>query len=153
MYNDILDAITRRLNELFGDGCEIYTDPVKQGLRAPCFFVQFLEPTEKPMIGQRYFRETAVAIQYFPQEMPQTLREMNRVAEILMDGMEYIALADGSLLRGTGRSALPDPEERVLTFMVSYNMFIVKQTERETAMETIDVNETINEKKGKVEEC
>ena len=105
------------------------------------------------MIGQRYFRETAVAIQYFPQEMPQTLREMNRVAEILMDGMEYIALADGSLLRGTGRSALPDPEERVLTFMVSYNMFIVKQKERETAMETIDVNETINEKKGKVEEC
>ena len=30
MYNDILDAITRRLDELFG-GCEIYTDPVKQG--------------------------------------------------------------------------------------------------------------------------
>ena len=51
MYNDILDAVTRRLNELFGDDYEIYTDPVKQGLTEPCFFVQILEPTEKPMIG------------------------------------------------------------------------------------------------------
>lgn len=151
MYNDILDAITRRLDELFG-GCEIYTDPVKQGLKEPCFFVQFLEPTEKPMIGPRYFRETGIAIQYLPKETSQTMREMNRVAELLMDGMEYITLADGSLLRGTGRSARPDLEERVLTFIVSYNMFVVKQKEREAAMEAIDVNETM-EKKGKVETC
>lgn len=152
MYNDILDAITRRLDELFGDGCEIYTDPVRQGLKEPCFFVQFLEPTEKQVIGPRYFRETAVAIQYFPEKMPQTLREMNRVAEILMDGMEYITLADGSLLRGTGRSARPDLEERVLTFVVSYNTFIVKQKKQEAVMEAINVNETMK-KKGKVETC
>ena len=42
MYNDILDAVTRKLNELFGDDYEIYTDPVKQGLTEPCFFVQIL---------------------------------------------------------------------------------------------------------------
>lgn len=38
MYNDILDAVTRRLNELFGDDYEIYTDPVKQGIDGTLFF-------------------------------------------------------------------------------------------------------------------
>ena len=33
MLNDIMDAVTRRLNELFGDGYEIYTDAVEQGLK------------------------------------------------------------------------------------------------------------------------
>lgn len=139
MYNDILDAITRRLNELFGDGCEIYTDPVKQGLKEPCFFVQFLEPTEKPMIGQRYFRETGIVIQYLPGEPAQLLREMNRATELLMDGMEYITLADGSLLRGTGKSARPDLEDGVLTFFVSYNLYIIKAKQETDTMETIEI--------------
>lgn len=37
MLNDIMDAVTRRLNELFGDGYEIYTDAVGQGLRSLVF--------------------------------------------------------------------------------------------------------------------
>ena len=117
MYNDILDAVTRRLNELFGDDYEIYTDPVKQGLTEPCFFVQILEPTEKPMIGCRYYRETGFVIQYLPKETPQTLREMNRAAELLM----------------------PDLDERLLTFLVSYGMFVVKSRQEETTMETIEI--------------
>ena len=139
MYNDILDAGTRKLNELFGDDYEIYTDPVKQGLTEPCFFVQILEPTEKPMIGCRYYRETGFIIQYLPKETPQTLREMNRAAELLMDGMEYITLADGSQLRGTGRSIRPDLDERLLTFLVSYGMFVVKARQEETTMESIEI--------------
>lgn len=139
MYNDILDAITRRLNELFGDGCEIYTDPVKQGLKEPCFFVQFLEPTEKPMMGQRYFRETGIVIQYLPGEPAQLLRGMNWATEILMDGMEYITLADGSRLRGTGRSARPNLEDGVLTFFVSYNLYIIKTKQEADTMETIEI--------------
>ncbi len=139
MYNDILDAITRRLNELFGDGYEIYTDPVRQGIKEPCFFVQLLEPTEKPMVGQRYFRETGIAIQYLPGETTEILREMNRATELLMDGMEYITLADGSLLRGTARSARPDLEDGVLTFFVSYNLYIIKDKKKEDTMETIEI--------------
>lgn len=139
MYNDILDAITRRLNELFGDDYEIYTDPVMQGLKEPCFFVQLLEPTEKPMVGQRYFRETNFVIQYLPGEPAETLREMNQAAEILMDGLEYITLADGSLLRGTDRSARPDLEDGILTFFVSYNLYIIKDKKEEDTMETIEI--------------
>lgn len=139
MLNDILDAVTRRLDALFGEGYEIYTDEVKQGLKEPCFFVQFLEPSEKRVIGQRYYRQTDVCIQYFPGNAKKIMRELNRVSDILLSGMEYITLEDDSLLRGTGLSVRPDMEQRVLTFLVSYNMFVIKPKEREDTMEDIVV--------------
>jgi hypothetical protein len=135
MLNDIMDAVTRRLNELFGDGYEIYTDAVEQGLKEPCFFVQFLEPSEKPMIGQRYYRQTDMCIQYMAGDIPQLSRELNRAAEILMDGMEYITRSDGSLLRGTGRSVRLDMEGKVLSFFVSFNMFVLKMKPEREPME------------------
>lgn len=141
MLNDIMDAVTQRLDELFGDGYEIYTDPVEQGFKEPCFFVQFLEPSEKPMIGQRYFRETAMCIQYHPGDIPQPSREMNRVADILMDGMEYITLGDGSLQRGTGRSYRT--VEGVLTFFVSYNRFIYKNRPGEEPMDGMEIQTSL----------
>ena len=138
MLNDIMDAVTRRLNELFGDGYEIYTDAVGQGLTEPCFFVRFLEPSEKPMVGRRYYRETAMCIQHLPGDTVQPSRELNRVADILMDGLEYITLGDGSLLRGHGRSHRT--EDGVLTFFVSYNMFIMKPEPQEEPMEGLEAS-------------
>lgn len=137
MLNDIMDAVTRRLDELFGEGHTIYTDAVEQDLKEPCFFVQFLEPSEKPMIGQRYFRQADMCVQYFHSDTPQPSRELNQVADILMNGMEYITLASGDLLRGTGRSHRV--EDGVLSFFVSYNMFVVKKQAKEEPMETIKI--------------
>lgn len=138
MLNDIMDAVTRHLDELFGDGYEIYTDAVEQGLNEPCFFVQFLEPSEKPMIGQRYYRQSAMCIQYMPGDISQPSREINRVADILTDGMEYITMEDGSRLRGTGRSHRT--EDGLLSFFVSYNMFVVKKQTQEEPMEGLCTN-------------
>lgn len=140
MLNDIMDAVTRRLDELFGDGYTIYTDRVEQGLEEPCFFVQFLEPSEKPMIGRRYYRQTEMCIQYMPEDTQQSSRELNRVSDILMNGMEYITLTDGNLLRGTGMKVRMDMDEDVLTFLVSYNMYVVKKKQEEETMDDVKVN-------------
>lgn len=137
MYNEIMDAVTRRLYEVFGDGCEIYTDAVEQGLKEPCFFVRFLEPSEKPMIGRRYYRQTDMLIQYLPGKPEQLRRELNQVSEALMDGMEYITLANGSLVRGTGRSYRT--EDGILNFFVSYNLFILKEQSAEEPMKTMEI--------------
>ena len=139
MYNDILDAVVGRLRELFGDEYGICTEPAEQGTNGPCFFVQLQESTEKPMIGPRYFRKTEILIRYQPEETPGIVREMNRAAEVLMNGMESVALADDSRLRGTGRSALPDLERMQLIFRVSYNLFVIKTRQEETTMETIEI--------------
>lgn len=137
MVNDIMDAVTRRLGGLFGDGAAIYTDPVGQGLVEPCFFVSVLEPSRKPVLGRRSFQETGFCIQYIPEESnPQKSRELNQVADSLFDGMEYITLTDGDMLRGTGRSFRI--EDGALNFFVSYNMFLMALAEPVDAMEELE---------------
>lgn len=139
MLNEIMDAVTNRLYDWFGDGYEIYTDPVTQGLKEPCFFVRFLEPNETPRIGQRYLRQAGMAVQYLPGERPEILREMNRAADLLLDGMEYVTMADGSLMRSTDRSIRMDQEAGSLTFLVSFHQFVLKTRPEEETMETIEI--------------
>nr|DAL80220.1 MAG TPA: tail completion protein [Caudoviricetes sp.] len=136
MYNDIMDAVTRKLDALFPE-ITVYTSGVEQGLIEPCFFVGFLEPSEKPLLGHRYFRSTGMSIQYLPGEVEQPARELNRVLEILMDSMEYLSLASGSLMRGSQRSG--EPRDGVLTFFVNYNRFGMRTGKMEDSMENIKV--------------
>ncbi len=134
--NEIMDAVTRRLDELFDGGYAVYTDAVEQGIEYPCFFVQLLEPSRKPLLGGRSFQETGLCVQYIPaEETDGKSRELNRVAEILFDGMEYIALSDGSRVRGTGRSCRP--EDGVLNFFVSYNLLLTVPSEPKESMKEI----------------
>lgn len=119
MQNEIMDAVTRKLSELFGDRYTIYTDSVEQSLSGPCFFVRFLEPSEKPLLGRRYMRTYDMSVQYFP-ENPEPSRELNDVTERLMDGLEYITLRDGAMRRGRDRSGKVSDE--VLTFFVTYDV-------------------------------
>lgn len=139
MYNEILDAVLNRLNVLFGPEAIIYTDTVEPGIEAPCFTVQFLDSSEKPMMGSRYYRKTDILIQYRPGQKTALLRELNRVTEILMDGMEYITLADQKGLRGTELSAKPDINEKRLDFKVSYHTFISKAYSEEETMQTMEI--------------
>lgn len=140
MLNDIMDAVTGKLDELFPE-CTIYTDEVEQDLQEPCFFVSFLEPSETPMLGQRYFRSTGVGIIYLPKGSGAVSRELARVSDRLMDGMEYIRMPDDSLLRGTHMKG--NVSDGVLNFFVNYNMFVIKEKEQEEAMEILDVKGVI----------
>jgi hypothetical protein len=136
MYNDIMDAVTRKLDSLFPE-TTVYTSKVDQGLTEPCFFVGFLEPSEKSLLGQRYFRSTGMYIQYMPGEMEQPAKELNRVLDVLMESMEYISLADGSLMRGTKRNG--EPKDGVLNFFVNYDRFGLRTGKTEDPMENIIV--------------
>lgn len=139
MYNDILDAVTRKLAELFPE-CTIYIDSVEQGLKEPCFFVGFLEPAEKQMIGPRYFRKAGIYIQYLPQRTDQPSREVYTVAEVLNDQMDYISLSNGDLMHGTNLKWKVSPEDTVLNFFVDYNHFAIKKAgQMEESMENVEI--------------
>lgn len=140
MYNEIMDAVTKQLSVLFPPeaGYTIYTDAVEQGLSEPCFFVQFLEPSEKPMIGPRYYRKNAMCIQYLPGDIAKPSRELNRVLDTLMDQMCRIELKNGRKINGTDRSGRID--DGVLTFLVQYNTFDTREIIQEDAMSEIEVN-------------
>lgn len=142
MINAITDAVIRQVRGLFGDGCQIYVGGETQVPETPCFLVQMSKLSRKPVMGRRTYQEAEFCIRYIPAEgAAEKGREINRVAGILLDGMEYVTLEDGSLLRGTGMRAEPDTGlPLALSFLVSYNMFIMKTKEEEEAMEHVKVN-------------
>lgn len=141
IVNEILYAVTRRLNELYPE-YPIYTDSVEQGLEEPCFFVNILEPSRKTMLGGRSYQQNGFCIQYFPEDLPQRSEELNAVADCLMDEMEFITLQDGSHLRGSGRSYRV--ADGVLSFFVSYNLFLIRKEEKEDTMKEIEVHAEVS---------
>lgn len=147
MYQDILDAVTRKLGELFPQ-CTIYTNPVEQGLEEPCFFVGFLEPSEKPMMGRRHYRKAGIYIQYLPQNPDQPSREIYDTADRLMDHMEFISLSNGDMLHGTNMNWKIALESSVLSFFVDYNHFVMKQAGQEAdSMEAVGIQTQVKEER------
>ena len=45
MINEIIYAISRALNEEFGESHEIYMEEISQDLKEPCFLINTLEPS------------------------------------------------------------------------------------------------------------
>ena len=140
MVNDLIDAISVKLNQVFGDGVRIYSESVKQGLKEPCFFIAVLNPTQSPIIGVRYFRAHPFDIHYFPSKDGGN-QEIQDVASKLFDALEYITLLDGDLVRGTEMHY--EKVDDVLHFFVKYNMFVYKQVEKADPMETLTVNNNV----------
>lgn len=131
MVNDLIDGISIKLHEL-DSNATIYDEDIQQGHKEPCFFILSLMPMNTNKQGLRAYREYPFDIHYFPVG---GRREMQRMAEQLFLGLEFIRLVDGSLLRATRmRYEIVDG---VLHFFVNYNFYIKKPSEPQTAMETL----------------
>jgi hypothetical protein len=135
MLNALVDAVTEAIYEEFGDGYDIHTDIVEQGLTEPCFSVRILKPTTNQFLGRRYFNTNLVAVQYFPQTYGDNA-EINDVTERLLECLEYVSVS-GVLTRGT--DAEPHVEDGVLTVTLDYDYFVIRQGEEEDPFETITV--------------
>jgi hypothetical protein len=139
MVNEILTGISVKLNQVFGDGFEIYGDTqVQQGLKEPCFFIAVLNPSQTKLLGQRYFREHPIDVHYFPEQSGNNI-ELHNVASELFEALEYITLLNGDLVHGTSMDY--EIVDDVLHFRVNYNMFLRKDVELDPMEEiTVDAN-------------
>lgn len=136
MINSIIDGISVKLNQIFGDGVQINSEEVKQGLEEPAFIIQSVGINQESLrAGRRYSRRHPFDIVYIP-EAPDSNLEMLDVAAKLLDQMEDIELLDGSILHGTGLSA--KIQDGVLHFQVNYNSIMQRVVEEEEKMETVD---------------
>jgi len=127
MVSKIIDGIAEALYEEFGDGCEIYTETVKQGLNEPCFIVRCLAPSSRIYRGKRYQCQNQFALNYFPATADKNA-ELGSVTVRLYDRLELI-VADGELLRGTGMSS--QIVDDVLHFFVDYDFFSYRREDTE----------------------
>jgi hypothetical protein len=138
MLNEIIDGISLKLNQVFGDGYEVYGDTnIVQGLKEPCFFIALLNPTQTQIVGARYFRTNPFMIQYFAKNSEDNI-ELHNVASELFDALEYIHLLDGDSLRGTSMSY--NIVDGVLNFEVNYNVFLTKAREEADKMEVLETD-------------
>lgn len=140
MVNDLIDAISIKLNQVFGDGKRIYSESVKQGLQEPCFFIAILNPLQTKMIGNRYFRQHPFDIHYFP-AVPDSKNELQGMASDLFDALEYVTLTNGDLVHGTEMHY--EVVDGVLHFFVDYNMYVSKVEVPADNMETLTVNNDV----------
>lgn len=127
MIEGIITAISRQLNVYFPEEM-VTAEQIEQGLAEESgFFIDILEPRRVPLVGQRWQQETLFDIQYFA--FGAKNQRLYAMAEELFSALEYITLADGSLLRGTAmRFALQDG---VLHFFVTYTVFLYHREEKE----------------------
>ena len=137
MIDLIMDGISTKLHDVFGDGCEIYGDTdVVQGLKEPCFFIAVLNPSQTPRLGKRCQRRHPFNVQYFPATAGDNT-ELQAVASECFDALEYIILPNGEMLRGSQMSY--EIVDGVLHFRVNYDVFLNKPTKQDN-METISVD-------------
>ena len=142
MINSVIYGISAALDAEFGSSCRVYMEEVKQDLEEPCFIIFCINPSRKPFVGKRYFRQNMFCIQYFP-ETEKVRQECNEVMERLYDCLEYIFLpGDEKPIRGTQMNG--EIIDNVLNFFVNYNFFTYK-TEQEEGMETMIIK---NDAKG-----
>lgn len=127
MVQKLIEGAARGLVKAFGEGTAIYTEPVRQNLVRPSFFIQGGDLSEKRVVGNRYLRKTPLSVTYFPREEKIPCKrnaEMTKVAEALFGVMEALELEDGSVMRGTGMRAQNAGE--VLQFFAQYSSIVRK---------------------------
>ena len=131
MINDIIKGVAKAIRNEFGD-LRIYTEELKQGLKEPCFFISPLNPQIKQVMGKRYIISCQVMVQYITEGGK---AECNEVAMRLFEVLELITVS-GDLARGKNMSY--EVSNGVLSFSVSYDIFVYKTEEAKDYIESIE---------------
>lgn len=138
IVNEIVEGVSRRLNETFGDGYRIYQNDVRQGLLEPCFFLAVLAPSQQPYLGRRRKVTVPLDVHFFPEDEGDN-RELTRVGDLLFSALEFISTTDGvDLFRGWQMHY--EIQDGVLHFFVTYAVILNEIREEET-MEILSLKE------------
>ena len=125
MIKKILDAIAEALFQKFGSNYEIYTEKVEQGLDGNCFTIRCLNPMLKCDLKQRFKENLLFSVQYFPTSTTDNtiIQECTEVLEKLFDTLPDIKV-DGKVIHADQLQG--QITDDVLTFTVTYNLFVLK---------------------------
>ena len=131
MINDILKGVAEAVNNEFGDEYGIYTSTTEQGLTEPCFFISVLNPEIKQVLGNRYFLNSPVSVQFLSKNNNDFI---NDIGSRIFNCLELITVS-GDLTRGTSMSY--SINDGILTFNVSYGFYFFKNKQTEEVMENM----------------
>lgn len=122
MVDLIINGIANKLYELFE--YKIHKDSIKQGLKPPCFLINFVTNSRIQELHNRELRRNTFIINYYPKTKDN--KELYDVSEQLMQGMTMISVKGFGRLHGTDISS--EIVDGVLRFQVNYNIGLRKNT-------------------------
>lgn len=137
--NDVLDAISVKINEIFGNKYTIYSNEIKQGFQTPCFYIKVLPESRTKKLGPRYQMNTSFVIHTFLDEP--TVEELNDIGHQLYQ-LEEININDNVVI-GTGmRTEIVD---NVLEFFIDYNFFVFTESIQTEVMVDFVITEEVKD--------
>ena len=134
MINDIMNALTVKLNETFG--VKIYINQVPQNFEEPCFFVHVISTDKTQIVDLRYKAVTVFGINYIADENKKNSREIYDVIEKLNNITNLITLENGDILRGMERKT--EIQDGNMHSFIQFSYFINGKRENEK-MESLSV--------------
>ncbi|KOY81286.1 hypothetical protein I6G82_02655 [Lysinibacillus macroides] len=96
---DIIIAISRKLEAAFGADYKKYIDQVPQNFETPSFFIQFLNLEHIQQIGKRWKVTPLFNVQYFPQA---GASESANMSLKIQQALKTIELLNGSIMLARG---------------------------------------------------
>lgn len=142
MLNDIITGISKKLYAVFGEDYAVYVENVEQYLQKPCFCITHVSTNRQRISKQRYLSRNLFDILFFASEN-EPKKQMNDVADTMLDELEYIDVQTNDLLHGTEmRHEIIDD---VLHFFVNYNLVLLKTESTGNKMEQKTINIGVKE--------
>lgn len=144
----VSEGIAKAIASEFTDkSIEIYTEEIKQGLKAPAFFIQCLDQQQTMLLSSssRFNRVHDFCVQYFPESETAFQEECADAAERLEMALHLItATDDDQPILGTDMHF--SVTGGVLSFFVTYE-FHVRNTDStsEEVMETMTESQDVQE--------
>lgn len=130
--NDIITAISIKLNQAFGDEYKIYDDEIPQGFKTPAFLILFLNLENIRQIGKRWRINTLFNIQYFPKN---GRTEASNMSLKVQQALKEITLLNGAVMLGTnGNAEIVDGNAHNF---INFN-FYLQEVEVKTFMESLE---------------
>lgn len=123
--NDIIKAISIKLDQVFGEEYRIYDDEIPQGFKTPAFLILFLNLEHIQQIGKRWRVNTLFNIQYFPKY---GRTEASNMSLKVQQALKEITLLNGSVMLGTnGNTEIVDGNAHNF---INFNFFLQEQEEK-----------------------
>jgi hypothetical protein len=140
LINPILEAVAGALRDEFGEGYEIYAEPIPQGTQEPCFFVLLLNSSIRRVMDNRYRMTNQICIQYLPSDKVNPNLEGNDIMERLMTTADEI-FVDNAQLHGTNIHF--ETTDEVLSMFINYDLFVYREKIPAELMKYIEITQNV----------
>ena len=136
MINDIVTAISQKLDSGFGDKYTIYSEDIKQDLEEPCFFIGVLSSSQDKQMRRTYKKTIDFDIHYFSDKEYSINLDYLETTEKLYSALEYIEIY-GQKYRSLKMKH--EVVDNVLHFMLQFNYNILEII-KYAKMKTLEVD-------------